>query len=70
MKSVAIEGETTNVAADFAELVKARLTLLVLATTAVVRLVISRFFTSSSEPPRPQPAQLRSISGGNESPMR
>ena len=35
MKGVAIEGETANVATDFAELVKARLTLLVLLTTAV-----------------------------------
>ena len=77
MKTAALEN--ANLASsrirvgDFAELVKARLTLLVLLTTAVgfylgaesSDRITTHFFTRSSERPPPPPARPRSINGGN-----
>ena len=62
---------------DLMELMKARLTLLVLLTTAVgfisarrVRLIGAHCCTQFLEPPRLRPAQRRSINGGNTNSTR
>jgi len=82
MKTATIETEVapqalrSRVVSDFAELVKARLTLLVLLTTAVGfylaqnrPLITSRFFTSSLELLRRRRAQPRSTNGGSAGSM-